>query len=99
MSMQDSFLADELKSTMVQNLGYESIRPVHPKIHDINVLLEWIKGFFLHIKKCRIFMTLGNDRIYKSSPTEDSVLTVLQKTEASNQTIDSLQQTLACDDL
>lgn len=44
-------------------------------------------------------MTLGNDRIYKSSPSEDSVLTVLQKTEASNQTIDTLQQTLACDDL
>ena len=44
-------------------------------------------------------MTQGNNRISERSPSEDPVLFVLQKPEASNQTNDSLQRTFASEDV
>ena len=40
-------------------------------------------------------MTQGNNRITKKSPGEDPALTMSQKPEALNQTIDSLRRTFA----
>ena len=58
-------------TSQAQIQGFEL---AHPNIYPINELLECMKVLVLQIQKYRIFMTQGNNRISKRSPSEVPVL-------------------------
>ena len=62
--------------------GFESAQ-LHT--YAIYKLLEHTKGLFLQIQNYKIFVTQGNNRISKRSPSEVSVLIEYQKSESSYQ--------------
>ncbi|KAL6040919.1 hypothetical protein STEG23_037895 [Scotinomys teguina] len=57
-------------TTQVQNLGYEL---AHHNIYLICDLLEHVKGLVLQIQSCSIYMTQGDNRISKRSPSDSPV--------------------------
>lgn len=68
---------------------------VYPNIYSIHDLLESVERLVLPIQRYRISMAQDNSRVSEKSLHEDLVLIVQQNPEASNQTSDSLQGTLA----
>ena len=65
----------------------------HLNIYPTYELLEHVIGTVLQLQSCRIRISMaqGSIRISERSPSEEPVLMVSQKPEASNQTSDSLQ--------
>ncbi|KAL6065576.1 hypothetical protein STEG23_005118, partial [Scotinomys teguina] len=54
-------------------------------------LLELVKGLVLWKDACNISKTHGSHRLSQRSSGKDPVMVVYQKSEALNQTLDSLQ--------
>lgn len=59
---------------------------------------EQVKGLGLQIQSCNSSRTQGSERVSKRTPREIPVWSMQRKPEASNQTNDSLQCTLAAKD-
>jgi hypothetical protein len=75
-------------TTQAKIQGFEY---AHPNTYLKYKLLERMKGVVPQNQCFRISMTQGNNKISERNPGENSVSIVYQKSEASNQTNDSLQ--------